>query len=82
VIVPYNFYGGQYFLKLEIVGTPDKLSTVERPTTLPELPPPTDAPSVEYPRRLFNSTYILIAIIVLIGILLLLRVKNPGLPAK
>ena len=82
VIVPYNFYGGQYFLKLEIVGTPDKLSTVDRPVTLPDLPSPTDAPSVSYPRRLFNSTYVLIAIIVLTGILLLLRVKNPGLPAK
>lgn len=82
VIVPYNFYGGQYFLKLEIVGTPDKLSTADRPVTLPDLPPPTDAPSVSYPRRLFNSTYILIAIIVITGILFLLRVKNPGLPAK
>lgn len=82
VIVPYNFYGGQYFLKLEIVGTPDKLSTVDRSVSPPELPPPTDAPSVEYPRRLFNSTYVVVTIIVLIGILLLLRVKNPGPPAK
>jgi hypothetical protein len=81
VIVPYNFYGGQYFLKLEIVGTPDKLSTNGRPVRLPDLPPPTDAPSVEYPRRLFNSAYIMVAIIVFTGILLLLRVKSPGPPA-
>jgi hypothetical protein len=82
VIVPYNFYGGQYFMKLEIVGTPDKLSTaVERSDRPSDLPPPTDAPTVEYPRRLFNSTYIMVTIIVLTGILLLLRVKSPGPPA-
>lgn len=76
VIVPYRFSGGNYFMKLEIVATSDKLSTIDKETVDFELPPPTDIPSLAYPLRSKEMIYIylIIAVIIIIGYIFIRRV--------
>lgn len=76
VIVPYSFAGGNYFMKLEIVATSDKLSTIDKETVDFELPPPTDIPSLAYPLRSKEMIYIylIIAVIIIIGYIFIRRV--------